>query len=570
MPSTVLPGPMVAPAWWHRPPPPALATPLREVCGGNSVLAALLHARGVAAAEAGALLGQPPAALADPFLLAGMEEAVSCLQAAARAEQPCVVFGDYDGDGLAATALLATDLARLGLRVQTLLPLRQEGYGLAPHHVDTVAAAGVRLLVTVDGGTNAHAALARAVDRGVRVIVTDHHPPRGPLPPAHALLNPQRADSRYPDRDLCGVGVAYTLLRALAMGSPALRPDLDAGLDLVAVGTVADVAPLRGENRALVQRGLPVLARTARPGLRALLATSGVSALTLTARDIAFGLAPRLNAPGRLGDAGPALALLQAQRPRQARLLAADLEELNRRQELTRAATQQAVARLEAGGGPGPLIVTWEAAWHPGVVGLVAARLVERYGRPAVVVGQMEGRWRGSARSVEGFDIGAALGACADLLVAEGGHPLAAGLEAADERALEALRARLEAQAAEMLAPAAQSATVRIDLHLAAAEVDERLAAAVEALEPCGAGWPAPCVVIHGAHLLERGGPEEAPRLLLAGADGMAIIATARPGVLAREVGAGAVLDLLVNPQGTGSARLPMSRARGRHGADCR
>jgi single-stranded-DNA-specific exonuclease len=342
--------------------------------------------------------------------------------------------------------------------------------------------------------------------------------------------------------------MAHALLRALALDGAALDPD--AGLDLVALGTVADVAPLRGENRALVRRGLPALARAARPGLRALIEVSGVSRLTLSPRDVSFGLAPRLNAPGRLGDASTALALLRARRPRDARPLARELDTLNaQRQDLTRTATEEAITCVEAAGGPAPIVVVWHPAWHPGVVGLVASRLVERYRRPAVVVGQMDGRWRGSARSVEGFDIGAALAGCADLLARQGGHPMAAGLEAAGEDALAALRDRLEAHAAEALGRDEPPAIVLIDLHLSADEVDWSLADALAALHPCGAGWPDAVVAVHGALVLDAGKDGGALRLRVGGRSGMAVSAPARAEVLPPGgVREGDALDLAVTP----------------------
>lgn len=522
---------------------------LLDTCHGNAVLASILQARGLTPDDAAALLDDTSASLADPFLFAGMDTAVACLRAAARQQQRCAVFGDFDCDGVAGTALLAEGLSTLGLPVSTLLPQRlRDGYGLAPHHVEQIAAEGSRLLVTVDCGTTSHAALARAAELGVTVIVTDHHPPRGPLPPCTALLNPHRTDNRYPHRNLCGAGVAYTVLRALAQDGAAIDPA--ASLDLVALATIADVVPLCGENRVLVRQGLPLIAHAARPGLRALIAVSGVSRLVLWPRDVAFGLAPRLNAAGRLGDAGPALALLRARRPREARLLAAVLDTLNtRRQELTRAATEEAVARIEGDGGPGPLIVAWDATWHPGVVGLVAARLVERYGRPAVAIGQRDGYWRGSARSIAGFDIGDALACCADLLVRQGGHVMAAGLEAADERCLEALRWRLGELAEAALGPDGRPPVLPIDLHLAAAEVDWRMAEAAEALQPCGAGWPDPIVAVQRATVLAVAADGGALRLTIAGQDGMALTALARSEIIAPAGPVpGTMLDLAVTP----------------------
>lgn len=537
------------PRWMDRPAGPAPpGAPLLAACGGNPVLAAILQARGLDAVRAADLLADPPAAPADPFLLPGVDDAVDCLRDAAREPRTCAIVGDFDCDGLTGTALLAEGLSRIGLDVRTVLPHRlRDGYGLSVQHVEALAAAGIRLLLTVDCGSTAHDALERAAHLGMATIVTDHHPPRGPLPPCTALLNPRRDDSLYPDRDLCGAGVAHLLLRALARRGAVLDPD--AGLDLAALGTVADVVPLRGENRALVRLGLDRLARATRPGLRALIEVSGVSRLALSPRDVGFELAPRLNAAGRLGAADPALALLRSARPRDARPLAAELDGLNaQRRALTRAATEEAVSLIEATGGPGPLIVTWSAGWHAGVVGLVAARLVERYGRPAVALGHLAGRWRGSARSVEGFDIAAALGHCADLLLRQGGHPMAAGLEAADERSLRALRARLHAQAAGSLPPDGQPRLLTIDVRLDAGEIDWRLAEAVGALQPCGAGWPEPVVVVQGATVLDAGIDLGVPRLRIAGGGGMAITARAARAPLPEWAGPGVILDLAAVP----------------------
>lgn len=537
------------PLWRDRPgvgrPPDAA---LLAACAGNLALASVLAARGLDGPAATALLRAEEQPQADPFLFGAMRRAVDRLRAAARAAEPCAVFGDFDCDGLTGTALLTEGLTSLGLPVTALLPSRRrDGYGLSPHHVETLAAGGLRLLVTVDCGSSSHPALRRAVELGMDVIVTDHHPPHGPPPPALALLNPRAVGEGYPDHDLCGAGVAHALLRALAADGADLDPD--AGLDLLVLGTVADVVPLRGENRGLVRRGLPRLAATRRPGLRVLLEVSGVSRLTLGPRDIGFGLGPRLNAAGRLGDAHLALDLLRAPRLRDARPLAAELDAINtRRQEITRQAADEATAAIEATGGPGAMIVAWDAGWHPGVVGLVASRLVERYRRPAVVVGSTDGRWRGSARSVEGFDVGAALNSCADLLLRQGGHPMAAGLEATDEIALAALRPRLEAEARRVLGDAERPPVLAIDLHLPADGLDWALADAMAALSPCGASWPDALVAVHHAEVLEVGRSGGAVRLIVAGRGGMAVSAVARGETLPGPIVAGDVLDLAATP----------------------
>lgn len=514
----------------------------------SPILARVLQARGLTPAQAQALLHHTLAHLSPTTCLPAMETAVNRLLAASRAGQQCVVFGDYDADGVTGTTILVEALTQLGLRPIAMLPHRvRDGYGIGTQHVERIARLGITLLITIDCGTNAHAALALAHASGIEVIVLDHHPLQGDDVASTACLINPHTSLNAPLLPLCGAGMAHLLVRALAGRGATLNPD--DWLDLVALGTVADVVPLVDDNRLLVRAGIEALAGTRRPGLRALLDISQVSRLTLTPRDISFGLAPRLNAAGRLDDAQMALDLLLATRPRVARPLAESLDRINGdRQMLTRRSTDEACVRVDALPEIPTCITVWDATWHSGVVGLVAARLVERYQVPAVVIGLVDGRWRGSARSVPGFDIAAALAGCSDLLIRHGGHAMAAGLEVAMPL-LDALRLRLDNMARHMLHEHSRVPRIDIDIHLAADEVDWSLADAVHAMDPCGAGWPPPVVAVHNAHILERRGEGGAVRLVVAGRDGMAITAPTRSSSITdARTQVGDVVDLVVIP----------------------
>ena len=492
---------------WEWPEPDAGAeAALAAGLGVPRLVARLLAARGwTDPDEARRFLEAGEASFHDPWTMKGMGEAVERIRRALRNGERILVYGDYDADGVCSTALMVRLFSRLGADFETYIPNRaREGYGLNKAAVDRAAEDGIRLIVTVDNGISAVEEIAYARERGIDVVVTDHHEPPDVLPEAVALVNPKQADCPYPFKGLCGAGVAFKLAHAL-LG----RPET-AYADLAAIGTVADLMPLVDENRAIVRIGLDRMRRAASPGVRALAEIGGFSPAELSSGRIAFGLAPRLNAGGRLETADDALRLLVTERDEEAAALARELDRLNReRQQLVDRTTAEAEDRLlaeaSARGGQLPeVLVAADAAWNTGVVGLVAARLAERYVRPAVVLAEEEatGLCRGSARSVEGFDLHAALTACRDLLEHFGGHRAAAGLIVRREHLAELAR-RLEALAAAWLRPEDRVPRKRADAVCTADELTLEAVERLALLEPFGQANPAPLVVLRRAVIKE-------------------------------------------------------------------
>ncbi len=395
--------------------------------GVSEITASVLVRRGHAdPAEARAFLAAEPPGH-DPLLLGEMTVAVKRIRAAIAAGERICVHGDYDVDGICATAVCVLALRELGADVDWRLPSRfEEGYGLAVETVERLAADGFSLLVTVDCGITAVAEVARARQLGLDVIVTDHHRPGDELPDCAIVAT---RPSSYPFPELCGTGVAHKLAEAL-LGAD--HPALARQLDLVGLATIADVVPLVDENRALAAAGLRQLARTRRPGLRALMQSARVDPATVDATAVGFRLAPRINAAGRLHQPDLALELLLTDDAEQARALAGELEGLNReRQAVEDRMLRDAVARVE--GWPEPQrrrrgYVLWDEDWHEGVIGIVASRLVERFGRPVVLIAGTADGWKGSGRSISAFDLHGALAACSTHLERFGGHRAAAGL----------------------------------------------------------------------------------------------------------------------------------------------
>jgi single-stranded-DNA-specific exonuclease len=443
----------------------------------------------------------------NPFGMADMDRAVSRIRSAVRAGDRIAVYGDYDADGVTATALLGQVLGSIGAVARPFLPHRErEGYGLHAGALDRLADEGVRLVITVDCGIRDATAVAGAAARGMDVIVTDHHVLPAELPRAFAVVNPHRPDCRYGFTGLSGVGLAYKLAQALLTVEervPALPRraaealDVRSILDLVAIGTVADVVPLTGENRSLVKRGLDALRASQRPGLRALLAAAEVPAARVTARTLGWTLGPRLNAAGRMDDADSALLLLTTSDEAEAAALAQELEERNT---LRRALTEEAVAAaLGAVGDPAPPFVVHVSSEAPvGVLGLVASRLAERFYRPAAAIRVENGVARGSLRSIPELHVAEALEACADVLERYGGHALAAGFTA-DSRHLGQITERLVAHAAERLAGGDLRRELAVDAAVSPQEVDWALYEALEALEPFGEGNQRPLLCVRGA-----------------------------------------------------------------------
>jgi single-stranded-DNA-specific exonuclease len=435
--------------------------------------------------------------LSDPFLLADMDRAIARLAQARERGERVLVFGDYDVDGIAGTAILIHALRRYGIAECTYgMPQRLvEGYGLAEDHVDQAHSQGVTLIITVDNGVAAHPALERARTRGIDVIVTDHHPLDAGPPDAFALINPKRHAPDYPGWDACGACVAFRLAWALT--------GEQADLDLVALATVADIVPLRGENRDLVAVGLDAMRRNPRPGLAKLAQVAGVALPTLRAEDLAFQLGPRINAGGRMGDGLDGLHLLLAESEREVGGLADELDAANdQRRELEQATFEEAVDQLERTHDPSRrAIVLASRSWHAGVVGIVASRIQSRYYRPVVLIAvNGDGTGRGSARSVERFNVAEALHACDAHLVACGGHTAAAGLTVREEK-IEAFREAFEAAVAQRLPEGEPTRPLAIDAQASISEIDGRLVSLLDRLQPFGTGNPSPVLCTYGVRV---------------------------------------------------------------------
>ncbi|NOX63366.1 MAG: single-stranded-DNA-specific exonuclease RecJ [Chloroflexi bacterium] len=446
----------------------------------------------------------------DPFRMKGVNEAVARIRWAIRRREPIAVYGDFDADGVTSTALMVQTLRALGADVMPYIPHRvDEGYGLNNEALKWLHDQGVKLVLTVDCGIRAVDEVRFGRELGLDIIVSDHHSIGPELPPALTVVNPQQADCPYPFNFLAGVGVAFKLAQALLrveQRDPVARNPVtlqeDDLLDLVALGTVADIMPLRGENRTLVQRGLEQLNRGLRPGLRALARAAGVDLGRIDATAIGFRLGPRLNAAGRLQSAVLAYDLLMAPDDATATGLAERLNQLNReRQRLTQDAVNWAMAEL-GDDPPDSVILVGREDLNPGIVGLIASKLKEVYYRPALVA-ELGGEFvRGSARSIPEFHITQALDACADLLVRYGGHAAAAGFTVRRED-LPAFRQRLNAIAAERLRAEDRVHRLPIDAVVTLSDLNYRLLARLRELEPTGAGNPPPILAVRNLFVHE-------------------------------------------------------------------
>ncbi|MHB8763759.1 MAG: single-stranded-DNA-specific exonuclease RecJ, partial [Deferrisomatales bacterium] len=464
-------------------------------------------------ADAGAFLNPSLGGLPDPESIPGMVAAVDRLARAAAAGETVWVYTDYDVDGVTSAALLQQFFTECGMPCRVWLPRRdREGYGLHPDALREIAAQGGTLVVTADCGVTAVGPARVARELGLDLVITDHHTPGDELPGAAAVVNPKLPGGTYPDSMIAGVGVAWNLAAAVrrrlrtlgSFGAGRPEPDLKALLDLVALGTVADVVPLRGVNRVLVAAGLAQLNGAPRPGIAALCGVAGVKG-DLRAGHIGFQLAPRLNAAGRLHGPQEALDLLAAGDAGSADALARYLDDLNRRRQAEdQAILEAAVARVEGEGWfPGRRSLVVEAeGWNPGVVGIVASRLVERYHRPAVVLSVEGGRAKGSARSVRGLHLHEALGECQSLLTRFGGHAAAAGLELPAER-IAAFRERFEAVVGARLTDEALVPVLRLDAEVAFREVELPAVRELGRLEPFGPGNPQPTLLTRGVQVLD-------------------------------------------------------------------
>lgn len=488
--------------WLIAEPDPVRNRPLETQLGISPLLAHCLIQRNLADPEAARLFLEPRLkSLADPFLLPGMDRAVERLFAARSRGERLVIFGDYDVDGVTSTTLLETSLTRLGWEVVHYLPHRMdEGYGLSQTGVENcLARFPVTLLLAVDCGSTAFDQICWLRDRGVDVIVLDHHQVSDPPPPAVALVNPQLvSEDVHHARALCSAALAFKLLHAVVRTGRDLEPalfadfDLKPFLDLVALGTVADLVPLRGENRILVSAGLKRLETTERPGLVALKEVAQTRS-PIGVYEVGFQLGPRLNAAGRLETAESALELLLAENMEDALPLAQALDATNReRQAIEKKMSDDAVSLVRSKFQPEQDFVIVEGAveWHIGVVGIVAARVLREFYRPTIILGGDNTFWRGSGRSVPGFDLAAALRECGDLLEKHGGHAMAAGVTLQPDR-LDQLRSRLNEAARRALDLGNLRPELRLDAQIALSDLTVDRVRELMRLEPFGQGNPA-------------------------------------------------------------------------------
>jgi single-stranded-DNA-specific exonuclease len=471
-----------------------------DICRCECIARLLLRKGFVSGDEVQAFLRPRLKSLSDPFLLPNMETAVARIIAALDRRERIVLFGDYDVDGVTSLALLAETLRAYGACPDLFLPLRiEEGYGLSRESVERCFEQHrPQLLIALDCGTSSVAEIVDLRHRGVDVIVVDHHEPKSALPECAAIVNP-KIDPTSAFHFLCTVGIVFKLCHALLKARP-IDFDLKSTLDLVALGTVADIVPLRGENRMFVQRGAIEIARTKRPGLKKLIEVSGVKPPIL-AEDIAYRLGPRLNAAGRLNTAEKSLRLLLTQNESEAKELAEMLDKQNReRQEVEKgifAAAEEKIAQ-ELVPARDAAIVVWARGWHSGVLGIVASRIVHKYHRPAIVIGFEEnGVGKGSGRSIDGLNLVQALTRCADKLEKYGGHEMAAGLTI-QEKNVDLFAKQFRSVARELLSDDHLQPRLRLDHEITFAELNFGFLEWHEMLQPFGNGNPQPLFFARG------------------------------------------------------------------------
>jgi single-stranded-DNA-specific exonuclease len=487
---------------WSLKPPFAGAADLAKTLGVPPIIGQVLGQRGLRTPElARAFLKPDLSQLHEPSALPGITEAAERLVAAARGGEPIVIYGDYDADGITAASILWQALRLADANVRVYIPHRlEEGYGMNLEAVEKLAAEGARVLVTVDCGISGIEETARAKALGLTVIITDHHEPTpGHLPPADVLINPKLEGSPYPFRELSGAGIALKLAWAVGQRlserervSDPFREFLVAATGLAALGTIADVVPLVGENHVLAAFGLKALAGSRHPGIRALVEVAGLSDKPIDSEGIGFLVAPRLNAAGRLGHATEAVELLTTAGPEAAGTIAKELDRQNRqRQELEKKILEEAEAQVAQTfvADRDAAIVLSGAGWHTGVIGIVASRLVDRHYRPVVLIGTTDGQAQGSARSIPGFHLFNALSACQEHLRTFGGHAMAAGLRLPESN-VPAFREAFLAHASSVLGKEELTPRLSVDAEVAIEELGMDTVRLLERLGPFGAGNP--------------------------------------------------------------------------------
>jgi len=487
-------------ALWQASP---LALQIAGQAGLTPLQAQILINRGISDSEsARSFLNPRLARMADPMLLKDMDCAISTIIKAFENQDKITIYGDYDADGLTAAALLLNFFSGLDIPVSYYIPNRLgEGYGLNKHAIEKIAANGTALIITVDCGASNPDEIDLAKKLGMKVVVTDHHQIPEPFKPCCPVVNPHRPDCSFPFKDLAGVGVAFFLLVALRaslreMGwfETRLEPDLREYLDMVALGTVADRVPLLDQNRILVSSGMEYMARSRWEGIKAMKEVAGITGSTITSEDIAFKLAPRLNAPGRMGAPEKGIEILTVKKPRPAQALAFDINAANQNRRKTEKSIldqiENTIKRPEEIKNLRTLFMAGEN-WHKGVLGIVASRLVNKYHRPSFVLTVQDGMAAGSGRSIDGFNLYEALSRISHLFEKMGGHTHAAGFTLKAER-LETLRNELEALAKKTLNEKNIVNTIDVDAELSLQDIDLETISRIRALAPFGEGNPEP------------------------------------------------------------------------------
>ncbi len=445
--------------------------------------------------------------LHDPFLMADMKAAVARLSTALDRKEKMLIYGDYDVDGITGTALLKLAFRVLGFDIPHYIPDRlRDGYGITRRGIDLAKAQGATLILAVDCGVSAREEIAYAREQGIDFIVCDHHQPGPQLPPARALLNPKRSDCPYPFKELAGVGVAFKLMQGLFLHLEQNLEELHRHLDLVAVGSTADIVPLVDENRVFVKAGLEQINQTDNVGLRALLQVCGLPLGTINTGNVVFILAPRINAVGRMGDANRAVTLLTTNDTTQALEIARVLEMENReRRSVDDETYREALQIIETQCDPSRdfIFVLQKEAWHTGVIGIVASRVVEKFYRPTIMISTQNGMGKGSARSIPGFDLYKALRECEQHLTAFGGHKYAAGLSIKTEH-VAALREQLQAVAGRILNQELLTPRLLLDGEIRLNEIDQRFMKFLDALAPYGPQNMRPAFVTRGVRVVGK------------------------------------------------------------------
>ncbi|MCE5259537.1 MAG: single-stranded-DNA-specific exonuclease RecJ [Chloroflexi bacterium] len=517
----------------------------------DPLLAKILWARHIDQPEQlASFLREPGLLLADPLLMLGMDRATDRLARAIESHEQMVVYGDFDADGVSSTALLLSALRALGAVVDTYIPDRfSESYGLNTPALERLYSMGARLVVTVDCGIRSVAEVEAANRLGLDIVITDHHAIPPVLPPAYAVVDPKQSGCPYPFKELSGVGIAYQLSRALYHKLCQREPEREL-LDLVALGTVSDIVPLTGENRILVQHGLDVLHRTQRPGLQALMCTAGIVPEQADSTAIAFRLGPRINAAGRLHSAQLALDLLTTNEPDKAESLAQQLSAINgERQSLLNEQVELAQELLSKTNHE-RLLFAAHPDFHEGLVGLVASRLCEEYYRPAFVMKCGDENTRGSARSIEGLHVTAALDTCQDLLLRYGGHAKAAGFTLAT-RDIDNLRERLEQHIASLIQADTFTQRLLVDAIVPLEMISPHSPVALQSLEPIGDANPEPALAtlaLKVAHVRQIGADNRHLRLDVSDGNRALPVIAFRQGDKAAALANGQLIDMVYRP----------------------